>query len=34
MLRIEWALRGIFGRLAALRLLAVYAKSPAVREAR
>lgn len=31
MLRLEWALRGIFGRLAALRLLAVYAKRTAPR---
>jgi SAM-dependent methyltransferase len=29
MLRIEWALRRLFGPLAALRLLAVYAKRPA-----
>jgi len=31
MLRIEWALRHVFGRLAALRLIAVYEKRPAAK---
>jgi hypothetical protein len=37
MLRLEWALRRVFGRLAALRLIAVYVKraaSPRAAEAR